>query len=170
MSSHWGHMGTCRWQCTNCLNDALRPVQCSQYKLRLLQSNCFSSCWKMRLSNLENKKKKIHVKWQHCFHKVHRLGSRYSHVWSRTRRQPEMLPSPGRLPIQILERFLLLEGTVRLFFAVHSNNLFHLVICVILLSKPSAAGAECLLLILFNTVALFDGGLPCDKSSIRRLE
>lgn len=79
-----------------------------------------------------------------------------------------MFPSPGRLPIQILPRFLLLEGTVRLFFVVHTNELFHLVICVFLLSKPSGPGAERLLLILFSTVALFDGGLPCDKSSIRR--
>lgn len=85
--------------------------------------------------------------------------------------QPETSPVPGRLPIQMLKRHQLLEREMRLFFVFHTNALFHSVICILFLFfavQPSGTGAERLLLILLSTVALFDGGLPCDKSSKRR--
>lgn len=83
--------------------------------------------------------------------------------------QPEMFPSPGRLPSQILTQLLLLKGTKRLDRSPYKIAPFHSGICVCLLSKPSGPSVEDLFLILLSTVALFDGGFPCDRDGKRKI-
>lgn len=102
------------------------------------------------------------------------LHSQNSRVWSRTQMQPEMFHSPSKFPIQILKQVLLMERTERSFSKSEISSslciytIFPLFPAMCFLSSPSGAGVGGTLFILFSTVALFVGGFPWHKSSIRR--